>query len=268
MPASSYFGRSGIVDKKGNIVAVTSAQTFLGGFLISASSCICRGGIVDKKGNNIVAGTSAQTSLGGLFISASSYYGRSGIVDKKGNIVAVTNRPGVCGVGPGPRGCKSTRDDRSPTFGPSVSTGTDPHRPGRRALSPGVSGEGSSLRGCKRTRGDRSPTFGSHVPVGTDPHRLGVCFHAGHSISDGTVRKPLSVAFGGCCSATACPDLHRVVISIVYLYVCLLCDGLVLLLNWPVHTAPAPAFHGHHAAQCADGQITFFWMSAETVAED
>ena len=95
-----------------------------------------------------------------------------------------------------------------------------------------------------------------------------VCFHAGHSISDGTVRKPLSVAFGGCCSATACPDLHRVVISIVYLYVCLLRDGLVLLLNWPVHTAPAPAFHGHHAAQCADGQITFFWMSAETVAED
>ena len=133
MPASSYIGRSGIVDKKGNIVAVTSAQTFLGGLLISASSYYGRSGIVDKKGN-IVAVTSAQTFLGGLLIPASSYYGRSGIVDKKGNIVAVTNRPGVCGVGPGPRGCKSTRDDRSPTFGPSVSTGTDPHRPGRPAL--------------------------------------------------------------------------------------------------------------------------------------
>ena len=189
---------------------------------------------VIKMGSMIIA-MSPLAFLGGLLMPASSYIGRSGIVDKKGNIVAVTNRPGVCGVGPGPRGCKSTRDDRSPTFGPSVSTGTDPHRPGRPALSPRVSGEGSSLRECKSTRGDRSPTFGSHVPVGTDPHRLGVCFHAGHSISDGTVRKPLSVAFGGCCSATACPDLHRVVISIVYLYVCLLCDGLVLLLNWPVH---------------------------------
>ena len=47
--ASSYYGRSGIVDKKGNIVAVTSAQTFLGGLLISASSYIGRSAIVDKK---------------------------------------------------------------------------------------------------------------------------------------------------------------------------------------------------------------------------